>query len=207
MYGGGQPPTPGPTTSIKEFSPLCRGGGSRAGASHRAVFLGSAPSGATRGIDARQIRLGVVQPGHGVATYNDALGRMTGNLYYLYNDNDRYFFHAEENLNKVANDRANNLSEQAIDEQIIAKLNDAMKEARSRRRDVILYSGDTADVPDDESSGSSCCRRSCHFPAAPGRPTTRCRRHLRSFNSEVSRPVSAGTLSSSWRLNGMRCAP
>ena len=117
----------------------------------RAVFLGSAPSGATKGIDAQQIHLGVVQPGHGVATYNDALGRMTGNLYYLYNDNDRYFFHAEENLNKVANDRANNLSEQAIDEQIIAKLNDAMKEARSRRRDVILYSGDTADVPDDES--------------------------------------------------------
>ena len=117
----------------------------------RAVFLGSASSGATRGIDAQQIHLGVVQPGHGVATYNDALGRMTGNLYYLYNDNGRYFFHAEENLNKVANDRANNLSEQAIDEQIIAKLNDAMKEARSRRRDVILYSGDTADVPDDDS--------------------------------------------------------
>ena len=72
----------------------------------RTVFLGSAPSGATRGIDIRQIHLGVVQPGHGVSSYNEALGRMTGNLYYLYNNDDRYFFHAEENLNKVANDRA-----------------------------------------------------------------------------------------------------
>ena len=117
----------------------------------RAVFLGSAPSGATRGIDARQIRLGVVQPGQGVASYNDALSRMTGNLYYLYNNNDRYFFHAEENLNKVANDRANNLSERAVDERIIEKLNDAMRDARSRRRDVILYSGRTDEVPDDDS--------------------------------------------------------
>ena len=117
----------------------------------RAVFLGSASSGATRGVDVRQIRLGVVQPGHGAATYNDALGRMTGNLYYLYNNDGRYFFHAEENLNKVANDRANNLGEQAIDERIVEKLNDAMKEPRSRRRDVILYSSHTDEVPDDDS--------------------------------------------------------
>ena len=97
--------------------------------------LAALPVGPPGGIDVRQIRLGVVQPGHGVASYNDALSRMTGNLYYLYNNNDRYFFHAEENLNKVANDRANNaLSERAIDERIIEKLNDAMKEPRSRRR-------------------------------------------------------------------------
>ena len=113
----------------------------------RTVFLGSAPSGATRGIDIRQIHLGVVQPGHGVSSYNEALGRMTGNLYYLYNNDDRYFFHAEENLNKVANDRANALSERPVDEHIVKKL----EEARNRRGDVILYSNDTAEVPDLDS--------------------------------------------------------
>ena len=113
----------------------------------RTVFLGSARSGFTRGIDSRQIRLGVVRPGDGEAPYNEALTRMTGDLYYLYYAEGRYFFHAEENLNKVASDRANALSEGALDAHIIRKL----EEARNRRRDVILYVADTADVTDADS--------------------------------------------------------
>ncbi len=112
----------------------------------RAVFLGSATSGATRGIDQRQIHLGVVQPGHGYARYNEALAQMTGALYYLYQTDSRYYFHAEENLNKVANDRANALDQRAIDDHIIRKLG----EARHRRADVIIYAGNTADVRDDD---------------------------------------------------------
>ena len=113
----------------------------------RAVFLGSAHSGATRGIDSRQVHLGVVQPGHGYARYNEALGRMTGDLYYLYHADDRYYFHAEENLNKVAGDRANALSQRAVDDHIVSKL----EEARNRRGDVVLYAGNTADVADTDS--------------------------------------------------------
>ena len=113
----------------------------------RTVFLGSAPSGSIRGIDSRQIHLGVVRPGEGEAPYNEALGRMTGDLYYLYFAEGRYFFHAEENLNKVASDRANALGDGSIDAYIVAKLD----EARNRRRDVILYGNDTADVPDADS--------------------------------------------------------
>lgn len=112
----------------------------------RTVFLGSATSGATRGIDARHIHLGVVQPGRGYALYNDALGRMTGDLYYLYHEAGRYYFHAEENLNKVASDRANACSPRDIDDYIVRKL----QEARNRRGDVILYANNTADVPDGD---------------------------------------------------------
>ena len=113
----------------------------------RTVFLGSARSGATRGIDHRQVHLGVVHPGHGYSRYDEALTRMTGDLYYLYNADGRYYFHAEENLNKVASDRASNLSQRALDDHIAKKL----EEARNRRADVILYSGNTADVPDTDS--------------------------------------------------------
>ena len=113
----------------------------------RTVFLGSAPSGSTKGIDSRQVHLGAVRPGEGEAPYNEALGRMTGDLYYLYYADGRYFFHAEENLNKVASDRANALGDGAIDAHIVRKLD----EARSRRRDVILYGNNTADVPDTDS--------------------------------------------------------
>ena len=113
----------------------------------RTIFLGSAVSGATRGIDQRQIHLGTVQPGQGVSLYNEALGRMVGDLYYLYDDNNRYFFHAEENLNKVVNDRADALSDKTIDDHIAIKL----QEIRNRRGDVILYNGDTSEVLDTDS--------------------------------------------------------
>ena len=112
----------------------------------RTVFLGSASSGATRGIDSRQIHLGAVQPGQGISTYNEALSRLTGSLYYLYHTDERFFFHAEENLNKVASDRYNALSESRVDDYILSILD----EARNRRSDVILYVGDTEKISDTD---------------------------------------------------------
>ena len=88
----------------------------------RTIFLGSATGGAVTGITNRQIHLGVVEPGQGVAVYNDALSRMTGDLYFLYNLNDRYYFHTQENLNKVANDREAEYTEEDIHAEIVSRL-------------------------------------------------------------------------------------
>ena len=110
----------------------------------RTIFLGSSGSGAVKGIDARQIRLGVVQPKHGIAVYNDALGQISGDLYYLYSSEGRYYFHAEENLNKVATDRAAALSGRDINYHIVAQL----QEAVGRRPDVIVCPANSGDVPD-----------------------------------------------------------
>ena len=110
----------------------------------RTIFLGSSGSGAVKGIDARQIRLGVVQPKHGVSVYNDALGQISGDLYYLYSSEGRYYFHAEENLNKVATDRAAALSGRDINDHIVAQL----QEAVGRRSDVIVCPADSRAVPD-----------------------------------------------------------
>lgn len=100
----------------------------------RTVFLGSAPGRAIRGINDERIRLGVVQPGHGVSVYNDALGRLSDQLFYMYMSDGRYYFHAEENLNKVADNRASELSEREIDEEIVKRLG----KAAGRRADVIV---------------------------------------------------------------------
>ena len=110
----------------------------------RTIFLGSSGSGAVKGIDARQIRLGVVQPKHGVSVYNDALGQISGDLYYLYSNEGRYYFHAEENLNKVATDRAAALSGRDINDHIVAQL----QEAVGRCSDVIVCPADSKAVPD-----------------------------------------------------------
>ena len=100
----------------------------------RAIFLGSAPSGAVRGINDSSIHLGVVEPGQGAAVYREALEQMRGSLYYLYEDEFRRYFHAEENLNKVAADRSAALSESELDARIV----DELREASRRQSDVIV---------------------------------------------------------------------
>ena len=100
--------------------------GSAARRNARTIFLGSATGRAVTGISQQQIHLGAVEPGQGVAVYNDALSRMTGNLYFLYNLDDRYYFHTQENLNKVALDRAAEYTEDDLHSEIVSRLQRAI---------------------------------------------------------------------------------
>ena len=132
--------------NVQRFSGI--GGAARRIA--RTVFLGSASSGAVRGIDARRIHLGVVLPGQGVSVYKEALGQMNGALYYLYNSDDRYYFHAEENLNKVATDRADTLNDREVEERIIAHLQEAARGGHQRRAEILVCPESSDDVKDSD---------------------------------------------------------
>ncbi len=114
----------------------------------RTVFLGSAATGAVRGIDTRQIHLGAVLPGQGVSVYKEALGQMDGALYYFYSSDNRYYFHAEENLNKVAIDRADTLSDREVEESIIAQIQEAVRDWRHVT--VVVCPESSAEVKDSE---------------------------------------------------------
>ncbi len=92
----------------------------------RTIFLGSATGRAVKGITIRQIHLGVVEPGQGVSVYNDALNRMTDKLHFLYNLDDRYYFHTQENVNKAANDRAREYTKEHIYSEIVSRLERAI---------------------------------------------------------------------------------
>ena len=120
--------------------------GAAAGRIARTVFLGSAATHAVRGISTRQIHLGAAVPGHGVAVYNDALNRMNGSLYYLYNLDDRYYFDAEANLNQVAQTRAMELTVNDIQEEIV----DRLEKAVGRRSDVQVCPTSPSEVPDTD---------------------------------------------------------
>ncbi len=135
----------GRTDRIDETERFARAGGA-AKRIARTVFLGSAPGGALRGIDERQVRLGTTQPGDRVASYNEALLEMSKELHYLYSSDDRYYFHAEENLNKVATDRALQFSDTEVDRYIIDLLN---SDVRRNNRDVIVYANGGAVIPDN----------------------------------------------------------
>ena len=114
----------------------------------RTVFLGSCPGRSIVGIDVDRIYLGVARPGwHRISTYTEALNEMRDNLYYFYSDDDRYYFHTEENLNKVAIDRTNELSNHELNEQIIIEINNAVRTHRSR---VIVCPQDLDAIPDSD---------------------------------------------------------
>ena len=72
---------------------------------------------------------------------------MRDNLYYFYSDDDRYYFHTEENLNKVAIDRTNELSNHELNEQIVIEINNAVRTHRSR---VIVCPQDLDAIPDSD---------------------------------------------------------
>ena len=115
----------------------------------RAVFLGSSTQKTVRGIDARQVNLAVAMPSHGVAVYGEAILAMDGQLYHFYRgDDNRYYFDAQENLNKVANDRAAELTNEAVSAEIVRRLNEFA--SLSENRAVVVCPQSPSDVPDRE---------------------------------------------------------
>ena len=112
----------------------------------RTVFFGSCPGRSILGMDDKRIYLGVAQPGwHKISTYTEALNEMRSSLYYFYADESRYYFHIEENLNKVAIDRENELKNHEINEQIITEISNAVMTQKSK---VVICPMDLDAVPD-----------------------------------------------------------
>jgi hypothetical protein len=92
--------------------------------------MGSAPTqkAANRGIDDRQVKLGCVQPGEAVATFGDALRRLTDRATYLYVDGKRYWYSTQPTVSRLADDRASQKNEDDINEEIIRRVrNEANK--------------------------------------------------------------------------------
>ncbi len=97
----------------------------------RTIYMGSAPTlrAAHKGIDDRQVKLGCVQPGEVVATFGDALRRLTDSATYLYVDGKRYWYSTQPTVTRLADDRAGQLSDDQISAEIIKRLRE---QARTR---------------------------------------------------------------------------
>lgn len=115
----------------------------------RTIYLGSAPllKAANRGIDERRVKLGCVQPGETVATFGDALRRLTDATSYLYVDGKRYWFSTVPTVKRLADDRASQVSEDDVAEEIQKRLrNEARTRADFTKVHACVSSGD---VPDE----------------------------------------------------------
>lgn len=117
----------------------------------RTIYLGSAPTqrAAHKGIEDRQVKLGCVQPGESVATFGDALRRLTDRATYLYVDGKRYWYSTQPTVTRLAEDRAAQLDPHTVIDDIQRRLRE---QARSRGDFAKVHAcpATGADVPDEQ---------------------------------------------------------
>ncbi len=116
----------------------------------RTMFLGSAPSVRqqnVRGIEDVRIRLGVARPDDNLATYADALTRLTDRLTYLYHDNRRYWYDLRPNLRRTVEDRAVQWDAVEVEQELVRRLQHLHGQHSYAR---IHVTSEPAEVPDDQ---------------------------------------------------------
>ena len=119
----------------------------------RAIFMGTAPTHQqeNRGLDDKQINLGVVQPGEKPAVFGDALRRLGNRARFMHGDLGRYWYSMSASLNRVAADRAEQVEEALvlveIDKLLAAYINGLGD--RGHFDAVQVAPGSSSDVPDE----------------------------------------------------------
>jgi predicted AAA+ superfamily ATPase len=119
----------------------------------RAVFMGTAPTHGqeNKGLDDKQINLGVVQPGERPAIFGDALRRLTNQAKFMHSDLGRYWYSMSASLNRIAADRAGQLEEalvqMEIDKALVTYINGLGD--RGHFDAVQVAPGNSSDVPDE----------------------------------------------------------
>ena len=95
----------------------------------RAIFMGTAPMHQQRnkGLDVKQINLGVAQPGERLTTFGDALRRLGDQAKFLHSNLDRYWYSTSPSLNRLAAEQAEGIEGERVlmevDKQLAAYIN------------------------------------------------------------------------------------
>ncbi|MEX1663531.1 DUF499 domain-containing protein [Thioclava sp. 15-R06ZXC-3] len=119
----------------------------------RSIFMGTAPTHGqeNKGLDDKQINLGVVQPGERPAIFGDALRRLTNQAKFMHSDLGRYWYSMSASLNRIAADRAGQLEEalvlMEIDKALVGYINGLGD--RGHFDAVQVAPGGSSDVPDE----------------------------------------------------------
>ena len=120
----------------------------------RALYVGTAPGAEsdTPGVGAERIRLGCAQPGETVATFGDALRRVSEKGQYVHQDGNRFWLSTRPNLNRTAEDRAAALMREP--EELYAEIVRRLEKDRTRGdfAGVHVCPPTTSEVPDDPSA-------------------------------------------------------
>jgi hypothetical protein len=140
----------------------------------RTLFLGSAPTlhTANRGLEDRQVKLGCAQPGEAVATFGDALRRLTDQATHLYIDGRRYWYATQPSVTRLAHDRAAQQDPDVVREEIRRSLREAGRQRGDFAR-VHVCPASSADVPDEREARlvilDPAYSHAARMPDSPGR--------------------------------------
>lgn len=121
----------------------------------RSIFIGSAPdtaAKATRGMEITGIRLGAINPGEGIADYNDTLNSLQNSLSYLYSSGARYWYDTRPTLQKTAKDRAEQRTDEEAEEEMERRIRRTVRKGGSFSK-VHACPATSLDVPDEQTLG------------------------------------------------------
>ena len=117
----------------------------------RTILLGSAPSERTqvlRGIDEGHIRLGSVQSGENISSYNDAVSELKKELAYLYAEDSRVWFDTRPTLKRIAKGLEDDVKMCDVSEEVTRRLKRLMQ---GKEPFVLVHvCPKSDDVPDDQ---------------------------------------------------------
>ena len=119
----------------------------------RTIFLGSAPHVAqqqVRGLEDVRVRLGAVQPGEQVAVFNDAASQLADRLTYLYRKGHRYWYDTRPNLRRTVGERAQQFSEEEVEQELERRVREATRRGRGDFQGVHPCPASSAEVPDEQ---------------------------------------------------------
>lgn len=144
-------PSSVPQQVDRAFPNLGRYGAARRAA--RAVFLASAPrsGSANRGVEIQRVKLACTLPGESVATYGDALNRLTDRSSYLYVEGARYWYGTQASVARRSRELVDQLLSTRRDEvhaEIIRRLREQSRE-RGEFVAVHVCPTNAGEVPDD----------------------------------------------------------
>ncbi len=119
----------------------------------RTIFMGTAPTHgqANKGLDDKQINLGVVQPGERPSIFGDALRRLTNQAKFMHSDLGRYWYSMSASLNRLAADRAGQIEEALVLLEIDKVLGSYINSLSNRGHfDAVQVSpNNSSEVPDE----------------------------------------------------------
>ena len=118
--------------------------------------MGTAPlhSSENKGLDDKQINLGVVQPGEKIAIFSDALRRLTNQAKFMHGDLGRYWYSMSASLNRVAADRAGQLEDVLVLVEIDKALSTYINGIADRGNfDAVQVAPDSSAAVPDEAGG------------------------------------------------------
>jgi len=117
----------------------------------RTIYMGSAPRPAgNRGVDVKRVVLGCVQPGEQPGKFTDALKHLSNESTHLYGEGSQYWYQLQPNVNRVATERAETISDYDADEEVGRRLQKSAGRQRYPFVSVPIFPVGPGDVDDSD---------------------------------------------------------